>query len=380
MEENENGESPGYYAVIPATVRYDKNVPHGARLLYGEITALCNKKGYCWARNAYFADLYQTSERTVINWINSLKKYGYISVHFIYKTGKKVIQSRIIKIPKPFFPPEKGENEKGEKDVSEGGSGGEVVKYSSPRGENNFTTYGKNFQEVVKNPSKGGEKNFTDNITNNNKDTTTTAASQNQPFFDSEAPPEGGVAAEALSPEIIKKAILEIDRTVLLKADFYPRAAAFMSLQHLNKSYLAWLYKQVELRNPENFDGLFFTLFFAENMVEKYRVSKLPEEKPPPLPQPVVSCPVCGSVHDADDEKCPECSLPHNPLPDQIALFKNLYYSLPPDKRDEYLRKEDAIYSSFNGDLKKLNEMKNALNREYDIGVEHEEPSRSYHP
>mgnify|MGYP000001613638 FL=1 len=67
-----------YFAVIPATVRYSRDVPDGAKLLYGEITALANEHGYCWATNKYFAELYEASERTVSRWISDLARAGFI--------------------------------------------------------------------------------------------------------------------------------------------------------------------------------------------------------------------------------------------------------------------------------------------------------------
>lgn len=61
-----------YYAIIPAAVRYHPDLSNGAKLLYGEITALCNEKGYCWASNAYFAELYQVKPNTISRWIGEL--------------------------------------------------------------------------------------------------------------------------------------------------------------------------------------------------------------------------------------------------------------------------------------------------------------------
>lgn len=87
-----------YYAIIPANVRYDKKIRPNAKLLYGEITALTNEKGYCWANNQYFADLYEVSKETISRWISELSDRGYITVELIYKEGSNQIINRYIRI------------------------------------------------------------------------------------------------------------------------------------------------------------------------------------------------------------------------------------------------------------------------------------------
>lgn len=87
-----------YYAIIPANVRYNKNLTDGAKLLYGEITALCNEKGYCWATNGYFSELYGVTKVTISRWIKSLIDHGYIKSELKYKRGTKEIDNRYIQI------------------------------------------------------------------------------------------------------------------------------------------------------------------------------------------------------------------------------------------------------------------------------------------
>lgn len=109
---------PNYYAVITANVRYDKNIPDGAKLLYAEITALCNQYGYCFASNAYFAELYGKSTRTIQNWLAALSKQKYIRVDSSY-IGKDNTQRKVyLNHENNFTPP---------------------MKNFSPPHENNFT-------------------------------------------------------------------------------------------------------------------------------------------------------------------------------------------------------------------------------------------------
>ena len=87
-----------YYAIIPADVRYDETLCPNAKLLYGEITALCNDKGFCWASNDYFAKLYNVNKTTISRWIAQLKKNGYIFVRLEYREGTNEIINRYMQI------------------------------------------------------------------------------------------------------------------------------------------------------------------------------------------------------------------------------------------------------------------------------------------
>ena len=77
---SENLERPAYWAVIPADVRYDDDLPANAKLLYGEITALCNSEGYCWASNEYFARLFGWATKSVTRLVSALRDAGHIEV------------------------------------------------------------------------------------------------------------------------------------------------------------------------------------------------------------------------------------------------------------------------------------------------------------
>lgn len=87
-------EHSSYYSILTADVRYDKTLKPNEKLLFSEITALSNKRGYCNASNNYFAQLYDVTTVTASNWVNHLKDRGYIDVEMIYD-GKQIKERRI---------------------------------------------------------------------------------------------------------------------------------------------------------------------------------------------------------------------------------------------------------------------------------------------
>ncbi len=89
---------PNYFSVLPAEVRYDNDLCPNAKLLYSEITCLCNKNGYCESSNDYFANLYKTTKETISRWISQLKKKKYIDVLFYKPNPEKNETKRILSI------------------------------------------------------------------------------------------------------------------------------------------------------------------------------------------------------------------------------------------------------------------------------------------
>lgn len=87
---------PNFYAIIPASVRYHKELKANEKLMYAEITALSNAYGYCWAENKYFAELYNVHKVTVSNWISNLEKLGFIKTELEYIKGTKQVSRRLI--------------------------------------------------------------------------------------------------------------------------------------------------------------------------------------------------------------------------------------------------------------------------------------------
>ncbi|MDN4853691.1 helix-turn-helix domain-containing protein [Pediococcus pentosaceus] len=149
-------DKPNYYSITPANVRYDKSLPMGARFMYGEITALTKKDGYCWAGDSYFAELYEVTNTTIQNWLRALERKGYISRKRIYKDGTKQIKNRYIRL---FDTPTQNNLDT-------------YVKNIKDPTQNNLGTYPKNIKNPTQNNLRDSITSTITSTTTNNKDRT----------------------------------------------------------------------------------------------------------------------------------------------------------------------------------------------------------------
>lgn len=163
-----------YYAVLPASVRYDKNLTPNAKLLYAEITALCNEKGFCWATNGYFAELYGVSKTSIYSWLKNLKENGYINIKLFYSPDGKVIENRYIFLKEPINIEEKedifeAENDGMEEQETPLRNLNDSLRNVNTPIKKSYNPHQENLIPPLRNLNAPNQENLVDNNTFNNK-------------------------------------------------------------------------------------------------------------------------------------------------------------------------------------------------------------------
>lgn len=92
----------GYYAVLPATILFNKDLKANEKLLYAIITVLANRKGYCFASNNYLAELLGVKSHTISIWVSNLSKMNFVCVELIKNEKNEIIQRRIYPNDSPY--------------------------------------------------------------------------------------------------------------------------------------------------------------------------------------------------------------------------------------------------------------------------------------
>ena len=101
----------GYYCVIASPVAHDNDLSSDEKMLFGYISGLANKEGYCYASNDYLAGLFRNKKNepkdktTIIRWLNHLEDRQHIHREIIYhkENPNQVVERRIYIIDK-FVP------------------------------------------------------------------------------------------------------------------------------------------------------------------------------------------------------------------------------------------------------------------------------------
>jgi hypothetical protein len=337
-------EDPAFIAIIPANVRYDKNLNPNAKLLYGELTALSRKEGYAWASNNYFANLYQVDRSSISRWIKSLHDAGYIKIEFIYDKANRYVEERRIYIT--AFTPENPIKETIPADPESDPQGGGAIMQQGGA---------KIHQGVVQNCNRGGVKMSQRSLQANN----TEAAAADQIAEKPEKPPpetaadfdemindlkSGGVFENSdKSVNDLKLHFKNLSLSLIFDENFYPKAVSYLSLYKLDFKFVSWMYEFCLKKEPKNLSGYFFKIFFESRYVELYR------SQPPPVEKPLFTfkCPVCSTEHDSSLSECPVCGLNSSGRHNQEQInLKKRFYDLPPDLKDAYEQEFNSLHES----------------------------------
>ena len=91
---------PNFYSVLIPKVRYSRDISWFDKILFSEIVALTNVKGYCYAHNSYFQKVFDVSDKTVQRSIKRLEINNFIKTE-LQKAEKTnaIMYRKIYSIP-----------------------------------------------------------------------------------------------------------------------------------------------------------------------------------------------------------------------------------------------------------------------------------------
>ncbi|MDR2631703.1 MAG: hypothetical protein LBC60_12345 [Spirochaetaceae bacterium] len=174
------------------------------------------------------------------------------------------------------------------------------------------------------------------------------AAAEKIPKGQMPQPVENGkIAAAAETYEIkkLKDGLSALDYRLVFDTAFYPKAAAYLAGKKLDEGYLSWLCGECLGKKPENLRGLYYALFFQDDMLALFREQEKKREAEKPMP---VVCPVCGISHDPRLDYCPRCNLSRIDAGDEGKIkWHKKFYALSPEDKAAYEREQGELFSLF---------------------------------
>ena len=392
IADTDKKEYPSFYAIIPAYVRYNKALSPNAKLLFGEITALADKKGYCYASNKYFSNVFGVDKSSVSHWVQQLIKTGCIKQEFIYADDKPIISERRIYITIPILPSPNNTNKDGSFKIEEGcefsQQVGEILDpdntnsvdgmYNTQQEMNIYALESENSEGggeiihqggekthhgVVKNFNGGGEK--TPEIILQANITRAAAADQILDIPEKPPPEEAATAPPDVSSETVDRLILHfhcLDRSLAFDEVFYPKVLSFLSEHGLGFDYVSWMYDLCSRKNPNSLSGYLFKTLLEPRYVEIYREAS----RPPPVV--TVNCPVCGKGFSSADVSCPECGFEkiHFLDMENVRRAKALR-SLAPDKKKAYFDEVENLSAISGMEFSERIDRINAIKQKYGL-------------
>lgn len=78
-----------YYIKIKDEI-LKRDISDGAKILYGELSRLSTKEGYCFASNKYLGELVNKRERTIQNLLKELKENNLIKIYIESINQRKI--------------------------------------------------------------------------------------------------------------------------------------------------------------------------------------------------------------------------------------------------------------------------------------------------